>query len=64
MIKNIYRVVMKSRHDSKKQSVAYSGDSASIATSTFEDLVKRPTVMQDFKIVLEVMKPETVWESE
>lgn len=63
MIKNTYRVVMKSRHDSK-QSVAYSGDSASIATSTYEDLVKRPTVMQDFKIVLEVMKPETVWESE
>lgn len=62
MIRKFYRVVMKSRHDSK-QSVAYHGDSASIATSTYEDLVKRPTVMQDFKIVLEVMEPKTVWES-
>lgn len=63
MIKNIYRVVMKSRHDSK-MSVAYSGNSASIATSTYDDLVKRPTVMQDFKIALEVMEPKTVWESD
>lgn len=62
MIKNIYRVIMRSRNDSKV-SVAYQGDSGAIATSTYEDLVKRPTVMQDFKIILEVMKPVTVWES-
>uniref|UniRef100_A0AAU8BUM5 Uncharacterized protein n=1 Tax=Salmonella phage PMBT35 TaxID=3137287 RepID=A0AAU8BUM5_9VIRU len=60
---NIYRVIAVSRATGK-ENICYQGDKASIATSTYDDLKKRPMFMADFKIMLQKMRPVTVWESE
>lgn len=63
MIKNTYRVVAISRENGKRV-VCYEGDRASLATSTYEELTeRRPTFFADFKVVLERLVPEIVWES-
>lgn len=62
-MKKQYRVVAKSRA-TKKESVCYAGDSAILATDTYEDLLKRKMFMEDFKIRLEIMEPVIVMESD
>lgn len=60
---NIYRVIAISRATGKVN-ICYMGDKASLATSTYDDLKRRPMFMQDFKIQLQKMRPVTVWESD
>lgn len=51
----IYRVVARSK-ESGKENVCYSGDRASIAVETFEDLKGRKAFVADFSIRLERME--------
>ena len=59
----IYRVVARSK-ESGKENVCYSGDRASIAVETFEDLKKRKAFMENFLVRLERMEPVIIDEAE
>ena len=61
-MKKQYRVVATSRA-SGNESVCYAGDSASLATDTYDDLLTRKMFMEDFKIRLEIMEPVIIQES-
>lgn len=63
MINNTYRVVAISRANGKRV-VCYEGDRACLATACYEDLLKRPTFMEDFKIELQRLDPVIVMESD
>lgn len=62
-MKNYYRVIAVSR-ETGKIIECYTGDSALVATSTFEDLLNRKMFMEDFKIKLQRLDPVLVQESE
>lgn len=62
--KNTYRVVAISR-ESGRRVTCYEGDSANLATSTYEELTeRRPTFFADFKVTLERLEPVIVMESD
>lgn len=63
MINNTYRVVATSRATGKKVN-CYEGDRACMATACYEDLLKRPTFMEDFKIELQRLDPVIVMDSD
>lgn len=64
MINNTYRVVAVSR-ESGKRVMCYEGDSALLATNTYDELTqKRPNFFADFRVVLERLDPVIVMESE
>lgn len=62
-MKNTYRVVAISRANGERV-VCYEGDRACIATACYEDLLNRPTFMEDFKIELQRLDPVIVMESD
>ncbi|WEY17703.1 hypothetical protein VC1_43 [Vibrio phage Vc1] len=62
-MKSVYRVIAISRATGKIVS-CYTGDRASTATSTYEDLLNRKMFMEDFKVKLQRLEPVDVMESE
>lgn len=62
-MKSVYRVIAISRATGKIVN-CYTGDRASLATSTYEDLLNRKMFMEDFKVKLQRLEPVDVMESE
>ena len=62
-MKSVYRVIAISRATGKIVN-CYTGDCASLATSTYEDLLNSKMFMEDFKVKLQRLDPVDVMESE
>lgn len=62
-MKSVYRVIAISR-ETGKQIECYIGSKAIEAVTEYEKLISREMFIENFKVVLQKMRPETVMESD